>query len=135
MRKVLASLCILFVLFACESKVNYQKPDNLLSKKQMVDLLFDMHIAAATSNVSNLKLVKNRNYMSLVYEKYGIDSTEFAINNLYYTSNIDEYEEIFEVLEKRLKKLQDSIYDTLDSLGREKKTPNYNKLMRDSIRR
>ena len=135
MRKVLASLFILAVFFACESKVNYQKPDNLLSKKQMTDLLFDMHIAAATSNVSNLKLEKNKNYMSLIYEKYGIDSTEFAINNLYYTSSIDEYEEIFDDLENRLKKLQDSIYENLDSLGREKMTPNYNKIMRDSIRR
>ena len=135
MRKILASLCILFVLFACESKVNYQKPDNLLSKKQMANLLFDMHVAAATSNVSNLKLEKNRNYMSLIYEKYGIDSTEFAINNLYYTSSIDEYEEIFEVVEKRLKKLQDSIYYAIDSLDREKKTPDYYKLMQDSIMR
>ena len=135
MRKILASLCILFVLFACESKVNYQKPDNLLSKKQMANLLFDMHVAAATSNVSNLKLEKNRNYMSLIYEKYGIDSTEFAINNLYYTSSIDEYEEIFEVVEKRLKKLQDSIYYAIDSLDREKKTPDYYKLMQDSIKR
>lgn len=135
MRKVIASLCFLVVFFACESKVNYQKPDNLLSKKQMTDLLFDMHIAAATSNVSNLKSEKNKNYMSLIYAKYGIDSTEFAINNLYYTSSIDEYEEIFDDLEKRLKKLQDSIYESLDSLGHGKMTPDYNKIMRDSMRR
>ena len=135
MRKVIASLCILFVIIACESKVNYQRPDNLLSKKRMADLLFDMHIAAATSNVSNLELEKNRNYMSLIYEKYGIDSTEFAINNLYYTSNIDEYEEIFDVLEKRLKILKDSLYESIDSMGREKKTPDYYKIMQDSIKR
>ena len=135
MRKVVASLCVFFVLIACESKVNYKKPDNLLSKKQMVDLLFDMHIAAATSNVSNLKLEKNRNYMSLIYKKYGIDSTEFAINNLYYTSSIDEYEEIFAAVQKRLKKLQDSIYESTDSLSRENKTPDYYKRMQDSILR
>ncbi len=133
MRKVLTSFCVLFILIACESKVNYKKPDNLLSKKQMTDLLFDMHIAAATSNVANLKLEKNRNYMSLIYKKYGIDSTEFAINNLYYTSSIDDYEEIFEAVEKRLKTLQDSIFYSIDSLGREKKTPDYYKRMKDSI--
>jgi hypothetical protein len=133
MRKVLASLGFLFVLIACESKINYQKPDNLLSKKQMTDLLFDMHIAAATSNISNLELEKNRNYMSLIYKKYGIDSTEFAINNVYYTSSIDDYEEIFEAVEKRLKKLQDSIYYSVDSLWQENKTPDYYKRMQDSI--
>lgn len=135
MRKVIASLCVFFVLIGCESKVNYKKPDNLLSKKQMVDLLFDMHIAVATSNVSNLKLEKNRNYMSLIYRKYGIDSAEFAINNLYYTSSIDEYEEIFAAVQKRLKKLQDSIYESTDSLSRENKTPDYYKRMQDSILR
>ena len=134
MRKVLASLCILFVLIvACESKVNYKRPEKLLTKTQMTDLLFDMHIAVSTSNISNLKLEKNRNYMSLVYEKYGIDSTEFAMNNHYYTSSIDEYEEIFDALEERLKKLQDSIYETIDSLERGNKTPDYYKRMRDSM--
>jgi len=133
MRKIIASLCVFFMLIACESKVNYQKPENLLSKTQMANLLFDMHIAAATSNVSNLKLEKNRNYMSLIYKKYDIDSTEFSMNNLYYTSSIDEYEEIFEAVQKRLKKLQDSIYDATDSLARENKTPDYYKRMQEDI--
>ncbi len=133
MRKIVASLCVFIVLLACESKVNFQKPENLLSKTQMANLLFDMHIAAATSNVSNLKLEKNRNYMSLIYKKYDIDSTEFSINNLYYTSSIDEYEEIFEAVQRRLKKLQDSIYETTDSLARENKTPDYYKRMQGDI--
>lgn len=73
--------------------------------------------------------------MSLIYRKYGIDSAEFAINNLYYTSSIDEYEEIFAAVQKRLKKLQDSIYESTDSLSRENKTPDYYKRMQDSILR
>ncbi len=133
MRKILASLCVFFALIACESKVNYQKPENLLTKTQMANLLFDMHIAAATSNVSNLKLEKNRNYMSLIYKKYDIDSLEFSMNNLYYTSSIDDYEEIFEAVQKRLKKMQDSIYEATDSLVREDKTPDYYKRMKGEI--
>lgn len=133
MSRLLTPFLIIITFFACESKVNYQKPEKFIPKEQMTDLLFDMHIAVGSSNVPNLNLEKNRNYMSVVFEKYGIDSTQFKLNNIYYTSNIDEYEEIFEEVEGRLKKYQDSVYIAADSLFQEKMTPNYNKEMQDSL--
>jgi hypothetical protein len=45
-----------------------------------------------------------------VFEKYDIDSTSFAISNIYYTAEIEEYEEIFEEVEKRLKEVK-AVYD------------------------
>jgi len=95
----------LVVLFSCESKVNYEKPKDLIPKELMIDVLYDMHLAVGTTNLKNKNLEKDRNYMSLVYEKYDIDSTRFAISNIYYTSQVDEYEEMFEEVEKRLEKL------------------------------
>ena len=62
----------------------------------MVDLLTDMHLASGTLGIKNKDLEKKNNYMALVFEKYKIDSTLFAVSNTYYTSNVDEYEEIFE---------------------------------------
>lgn len=124
---------IIITFLACESKVDYQKPEKFIPKEQMIELLLDMHMAVGSSNLQNLKLEKNRNYMSLVYEKYGVDSTQFKLNNIYYTSNIDEYEEIFEAVEQRLDKLKDSIYAASDSLFKQRLTPNYNKEMADSL--
>ena len=82
---------IIMAFLGCDSKVNYEKPENLISKKKMTDLLYDMHLAIGTSNVQNVKYEKNRNYMAFVYEKYGMDSVQFAMSNIYYTSTIYEY--------------------------------------------
>lgn len=133
MRGLMILFLIIITFLACESKVDYQKPEKFIPKEQMIELLLDMHMAVGSSNLPNLKLEKNRNYMSLVYEKYGVDSTQFKLNNIYYTSNIDEYEEIFEAVEQRLDKLKDSIYAASDSLFKQRLTPNYNKEMADSL--
>lgn len=115
------SICLLaLLLFSCDNaKVNYKKPDNLIPKDQMVDILYDIHLALGTSNQQNTQLEKNRNYMSLVYEKYGIDSTTFAISNIYYTAEIEQYEEIFERVEARLKEVKDVYDEKRDSISSE----------------
>ena len=79
---------IIFVIIfiSCESKVKYDKPDDLISKEQMIDLLTDIHLVNGTTGVKNKDLEKDKNYMSLIYEKYNIDSTQFAASNIYYTT-------------------------------------------------
>ena len=114
--KIQRYLILTLLLLACESKVNYKVPDDLIPKEQMIDLLYDMHLDLGTSNVQNINLEKNRNYMSLVLDKYKIDSLRFASSNIYYVSNAKEYEEIFEEVEERLKELQESYRDEIDSL-------------------
>ena len=104
MKEILCIVSMVF-LFSCQSKVNYEKPKDLIPKEEMIDLLYDMHLAIGASNVTNKKFEKDRNYMSLVYEKYQIDSTRFAISNIYYTSQAEEYEEMFEEVERRLEEL------------------------------
>lgn len=100
---------IVFIIFlaACDSKIKYKKPENLIPKAQMINLLYDMHLANGATSVKTPKFDKNTKYMSLVYEKYKIDSTQFALSNTYYIANIDEYEEIFKEVERRIKILQD----------------------------
>lgn len=110
------SLVFMALMISCESKVNYEKPDDLIPKDVMIDLLYDMHLAVGTSNLRNKNMEKDRNYMSLVYEKYGIDSTRFAISNIYYTSQAVEYEEMFEEVERRLEELHLQYRSDRDSI-------------------
>lgn len=112
-------IAALAFLVSCESKVDYEKPKDLIPKEVMIDLLYDMHLAVGSSNLKNKNLERDRNYMSIVYEKYKIDSTRFAISNIYYTSQIDEYEEIFEEVEKRLEVLQSKYQNERDSIIQE----------------
>jgi len=108
--KYIIYLVLIFLILSCESETKYKKPENLIPKEQMIDLLYDMHLANATTGVKNNALENNLNYMSLVYEKYNIDSVRFAESNLYYMANINEYEDIFEEVEKRVEVLK-STYD------------------------
>lgn len=115
--RTIYSIILFIFLLGCQDKVTYPKPEGLLSKAEMIDLLYDMHLAVGTSNVQNVHLEKSRNYMSLVYEKYNIDSTRFAESNLYYTAHIQEYEEIFEEVERRIGNLQKIMEPVEDSLA------------------
>jgi len=114
-------LGLILLFISCESKVKYEKPEDLIPKDQMIDLLYDMHLANGTAGVKNKNLEKNLNYMSLVFEKHQIDSTRFASSNLYYISNINEYEDIFEEVKIRLDTLKSEYKRRRDSLKKELK--------------
>lgn len=107
---------------ACTSNTIIKKPDNLISKNQMVDLLTDMLIASGAENIKNENLERNVNYFPLVFEKYGIDSTQFKESNYYYTSRIDDYEKILKKVDERLKSIKKELDEKIklqDSLKRD----------------
>jgi hypothetical protein len=145
MKKISFILFLSVFFMACTSNTIIKKPDHLISKNQMVDLLTDMLIAAGAENIKNIDLERNVNYYPLVFEKYGIDSTRFKESNHYYTSQIDEYEKILKKVDERLKaikekldseiKLQDSLKnDSVKNLrGNFKKVPK-KRLKTDSLK-
>jgi len=113
-------VAIVILMLGCQDKVYHEKPKDLLGKQEMIEILYDMHLAVGTSNLQNVHLEKSRNYTSLVYEKYGIDSTRFSEANIYYTAHIQEYEEIFEEVERRLaglKKIMEPESDSISSVS------------------
>ncbi len=106
MSKNIYILCIGFFIVACTSNTIIKKPDNLIPKDQMVDLLTDMLLAAGGQSVKNVDLQRRINYFPIIFEKYNIDSTLFKESNYYYTSRIDDYDEILGKVDARLKSLR-----------------------------
>ncbi|MDY0780524.1 DUF4296 domain-containing protein [Tenacibaculum sp. IB213877] len=108
----------------------------MIPKDSMIALLTDMYIASSAKNTKNIYLQRNVNYMAFVYEKYKIDSTRFDASNTYYTSKIQEYNDLISEVKKRLDK-KHTFYqlklDSLDSIKRHEKlkTP----LKSDSIKK
>lgn len=130
MRSIALLFTIIFLLGACTSNTIYKKPDDLIPKNQMVDLLTDMYLAKAAKNIKTKTLERNLEYMPLIFEKYGIDSLRFQHSNLYYMSRIDVYEAIHKKVEKNLKKIMDTIaVEDSDSLllNKKKRTPKKSK--------
>ena len=120
-----------FFLYNCTSNTIIRKPDHLIPKDQMVDLLTDMYLANGGTNIKNLQLKRNVNYFHLVYEKYHIDSTQFKESNFYYISKIDDYDDILKRVDDRLKALREKnqiardLQDSTNNPGRRRPVDDY----------
>ncbi|WP_297793018.1 DUF4296 domain-containing protein [uncultured Eudoraea sp.] len=123
MRKLLIILPFV-ALLSCGEEV-IEKPNSLIAKEKMVDILYDMAIINA-AKTTGPHVMENRGFnpMEFIYDKYDIDSMQFVSSDLYYASQPLEYEEIYRKLEDRIKKEKDR-FDKMkeqekDSLGQDK---------------
>jgi len=101
MKKITSFLAVILFV-SCTSNTIYKKPKNLIPKDTMVFLLTDLYLASASYFRNNKQQQRKVNYAPLVYNKYHIDSIRFKESNLYYTSKIDEYEELFLLIKTNL---------------------------------
>ncbi|MBK0371073.1 DUF4296 domain-containing protein [Flavobacterium sp. SE-1-e] len=85
------------------------KPDKLIDKETMTNILYDMALLEAIKYQYPFVVDSNEvNAPKYIYKKYKIDSLQFAQNNLYYASHFNEYKEMFAEIESRIKE-QDSV--------------------------
>lgn len=120
------SLIFVLVIFlsSCTSNTIMKKPDDLIPKNEMIAIMTDIYLANASYNVRNKYQERQRNYMSLVYEKHGVDSARYNRSNLYYMSRIDEYEKMHVKVSENIKKMKtekDAEFRVYDSIKRAKK--------------
>lgn len=123
MKQVIYIFLILFTLLSCTSRTIYKKPENLIAKEKMITIWTDLYLAMGAKSVQTITLEKEKNYIPIVLEKYKIDSVQFSKSNIYYTSRIEEYEKMFQEVQKRLNDLK-NIYDPetkMDSIIRNAK--------------
>lgn len=122
MNKIILFLTLAFLVSCHNSEL--KKPDDLLSKKEMINLIYDMHLANKTINILPLDSIKNKNYLSVVSQKYKTDSTRFKKSNEYYLYHITDYREIYDSvyarMDKELKALEHKIH-IADSIKRANK--------------
>lgn len=91
-------------IFSCQ-KPAVEKPDNLIDKEVMVDIMYDISLLEAIKyqNSSQLKDKKITPYQFINY-KYQVDSTRFVKSNMYYASDYKAYKKIFDEINARLDK-------------------------------
>jgi len=127
--KKLWPLFVVLFLISCTSNTIFKKPEDLIPKDTMALLIYDLYLVNAAKHVKNKRLEKKVNYMPFLFDKYHIDSLRFQTSNFYYTSKIDDYEELLQGVKKRLEALQKEFtaektkIDSIrrDSLSRAKK--------------
>ncbi len=127
MKQFLYILFVIIFIGSCTSNTIYKKPENLIPKDQMIDLLVDMQIAIGARSTKNNNGDYGVNYMPFVFEKYQIDSVRFAESSFYYTTDIDSYNKMLQKVKTRIEKMNEENEiktKELDSIKKDKKTKN-----------
>nr|WP_321232451.1 DUF4296 domain-containing protein [uncultured Psychroserpens sp.] len=96
---------VIILFFGCYSSNKPKKPNNLIPKAKMADILYDVFILNAAKGSNKSILEKQGIYPeSYVFEKYNIDSLQFALSNEYYGFYVEDYESIIESVKRRIDK-------------------------------
>lgn len=93
---------VLLLMFGC-SDAPVDKPDKLISEDLMVDIFYDLSILDAMRTQKPLSLREHDiDPDKYIYDKFKIDSLQFAQSNRYYASQIDTYKKMYERVKARL---------------------------------
>ena len=99
-----ALLIVLVLISVACNKDKIDKPENLIPRDKMVDVLTDLAVYTAAEGVNKTKL---REYGiksdSIVFVKHNIDSVQFKESNKYYSYNVANYQKMFDEVRARLK--------------------------------
>lgn len=113
-------LFALVMMVSCQKAYEVSKPDELIGKEKMVEIITDMMILDAAGNVSDIPLKKNKiSPYQLISEKYEIDSIQLKQNLNYYNTQFDENLEIYEEVKANVeakRKALDKTNEDLDSI-------------------
>ena len=122
MKKIITFLTIITLFVSCKDEV-VNKPEQLIEKDVMVNIMYDLSILEAIKNQNPASLdtfkINSRDY---IFKKYKIDSVQFAKSNVYYAADYNEYKSMFEQISKRLETNQKKV-DSLIKLEKKKKKP------------
>lgn len=105
MKKYMMVWLMAFLFASCKEEV-IEKPDNLIEKEKMIDIMYDLSLLQAIRGTDQKVLDSNKiNPNTYIYKKYKIDSLQFAKSNQYYASeNIKHYKKMYENVADRIKK-------------------------------
>jgi len=115
MKKLLFIVMCLF--FSCNPSIEKpKKPANLIPEDKMVEILYDMFILNSAKGV-NKKLLELNGILpkDYIFEKYGIDSTQFALSNNYYVYDTKTYESILNKIAQKID-VKKKEYEALDKI-------------------
>ncbi|NNK83152.1 MAG: DUF4296 domain-containing protein [Flavobacteriaceae bacterium] len=117
MIRFLKIIGLVFLLLGCNNnKINKPpKPDNLIPKDKMVEVLYDMVLISSAKGSERHTLEKKGIYpQDYILTKYEIDSLQFAESNNYYAYDIDLYDDLFSKVKSKLQRDKKRISEELE---------------------
>ena len=104
MKKGVLFFILISLIFSCKEEF-VKKPENLIEKEIMVDVMYDLALLEAIKYQSPNALQAHKiNPDEYIYKKYKIDSAQFVQSNMYYASDYKEYKKMYDQINSRLVK-------------------------------
>ena len=104
MKKGVLFFILISLIFSCKEEV-VKKPENLIEKEIMVDVMYDLALLEAIKYQSTNELETHKiNPDEYIYKKYKIDNAQFVQSNMYYASDYKEYKKMYDQINSRLVK-------------------------------
>jgi hypothetical protein len=120
MKKQLIILVFLLTGFISCDKLPIEKPDNLISKKDMIEILVDVHIAEATFNHmrydSLIKKSSSANFYYSVLDKYQVPDSVFEKSFVFYASTPKQFEKMYQDVMNKLSETEQEYSGRKDEL-------------------
>lgn len=94
------NLIFCLILFSCGDISDNQKPNNIIEKKEFVQILIDVHLAEAkfdiykTSNKERSEIELGLEYQE-IFNNHNTNKAIFESSLTYYLENPDEIEEVY----------------------------------------
>src|SRR5210317_1095718 len=107
LRKLILCSSLLLIVVSCNRLKGPDKPKNLISKKEMVNILIDAKLVNSASSV-NKNIMRDSGVVisNYVFKKHNIDSLQFVQSNDYYAFHLKDYEYIYNQVSDSLENLK-----------------------------
>lgn len=109
MKTIVILLGFAVLLAGCKDAA-VSKPGKIIDEETMVNIIYDLSVLEAMK--SKNPALSGKPTSAYIYNKYHIDSLQFAENNRYYAAEIEKYKKIYDQVNERLetnRKIADSI--------------------------
>lgn len=121
MRSAVAIVSFLILMVSCQNVDRMKKPKNLIPQDKMVDVLVEVSLLQAARNYNKVMLEeKGINPERYIWDKYDIDSLQFATSSQYYAQNYRQYERIYDQAKEKLEGYRVH-YDSLEQIARQER--------------
>ena len=103
MMKQFIYILFIFFVISCQDIQPVENPENLIDQAKMEEILYEIAIVNAARGYDMQKLSKyGVAPEKYVFEKYDIDSLQYAENVSYYSSDIESYKDMYLSIQKRV---------------------------------
>lgn len=115
-KRISLLLFVFGLCFSCNKVEKPEKPDNLIAKDKMVDILFDVFVFNAAKGMDK-RILENNNVTPdvFIFEKYQIDSLQFVKSNEFYAYDIKAYEEMINKVEAKISAKKEVFQKEIDA--------------------